>query len=164
MQWPCHLQYNFANVVIVDLETKKIILSKSEDREEFTPYGGEQTFGEQIIETGCREVIEETGGNVQPTPDELISMGTVSVFPEEEVGGIWLDIETFVYFMKDSDKIPNVDNQEHEEGCRIVGVLLISLEELFQQIEMREIKLFPNFIAILPKIEKCIDEHFEKGH
>lgn len=68
-------------------------------------------------------------------------------------------IETFVYFTKDSDEIPNVDNQEHEEGCRIVGVFLISLEELYQQIEMGEIKLYPNFIDILPNIEQCINNY-----
>lgn len=159
MRWPPHWSYDFANVVIVDPKTKKIFLSRPEDREEHTPYGGELNFGEQAEEGACREVIEETGEKVNPIPEDLILIKTVKVPPRQKIGGITRNIETFVYFMKDSDERPSVKHQQHEDGCRIVDVVELSLSELYQQIELGEIKLYSNFIDILPNIERCINEH-----
>lgn len=159
MQWPPHWQYDFANVVIVDPKTKMIFLSRSEDREECTPYGGELDSGEQAEEGACREVIEKTGKRVNPSPEDLVLIKTVKVYPQQDIGGITKNIETFVYFMDSNDKKPVVEQQQHEEGCRIVDVIEISLSELYQQIEMGEIKLYPNFIDILPNIERCINNY-----
>jgi len=70
-----------------------------------------------------------------------------------------MNIETFLYIMKDCDKSPDVDHQEYEGNCVIENIIEISISELRQQAEFGRIKLYSNFIDILPDIEQCIDKH-----
>lgn len=160
MKYPPEWSYFFANVIIVDSLTGNIILSRSEDREQFTPYGGEKGWQnrEQSIETARREVDEETGGRVKPKPEELILLDTVKVFSKgNNNDGITRSIDTFVYFTKETDKMPNTVDQEHEEGNRIEEIIFVSFPEIWQLIEQGELKVFPNFIGTLVKLEVFLD-------
>ena len=73
-----------------------------------------------------------------------------------------MDIETFLYIMKNSDKRPDINHQEYEGSCKINEIIEVSISELRQQVELGKIKLYSNFIDILPDIEQCIDEQLLK--
>ena len=73
-----------------------------------------------------------------------------------------MDIETFLYIMKNSDKRPDINHQEYEGNCKINEIIEVSISELRQQVELGKIKLYSNFIDILPDIEQCIDEQLLK--
>lgn len=152
--------YFFANLIIIT-PAGKIILSRSEDRQEFTPYGGEIDWknGEQSSEAACRETVEETGGRVNPKPEELILLDSVKVFPfGNNSDGIIRSIDTFIYFAKESDRMPDIISQEHEEGCRIVEMIFTSFPELCQLIEQGELKVYPNFVKTLGKLESFLSD------
>lgn len=159
LRWPPVPEHDFGNAIIVT-QDGKIILSRSEDRSEFTPYGGEIDWrnGEQSNEAAAREIEEETGKRVKPKPEELILLDTVKVFPVgEKSDGIIKSIDTYVYFMKETDEMPNTVLQEHEEGCRIEEIMLTSFPEIWQLIEQGELQVFPNFIRTLAKLETFLD-------
>jgi ADP-ribose pyrophosphatase YjhB (NUDIX family) len=165
-------------VIIIDPKTNEIILSESEDREEITPFGGESGEGELANKTAAREVAEETGGLVNPDVNDLLLIDSVVVLPEKYIrngrlisrvmsffryllddnnNGITRTIETFVYFLKENDKMPDIEHQDFEEGCAITRVLRISIQDLKQKISSGELKVFPNFTdSTLPKSEKFL--------
>lgn len=151
--------YFFGNVIIVT-EDGEIVLSRSEDREQFTPYGGEIDWknGEQSNEAAARETIEETGGRVSPKPNELILLDSIKVFPFGNSDGIIRNIDTFVYFMKEADSMPDIHHQVHEEGCRIVDVICATPKELDDLIKKGEIKVYPNFVATLQKLKVFLED------
>lgn len=163
MRWPPNWAYFFANVIIVDPKTGNIILSRSQDREQFTPYGGESEWLEQSVQAACREAIQETNGLVSPKPEELILLDSVRVFPiEKNNDGIIRNIDTFVYFMKEIDKMPNTVDQEHEEGCRIEEIISVSFPGLWQMIEQGDLKVYPNFIGTLVKLEAFLNDKLSR--
>lgn len=155
MRWPPNWAYFFANVIIIT-QGGKIILSRSEDREQFTPYGGEVELekGEQPNEAAAREVKEETAGRVNPEPDDLILLDSAIVFSHKNGDGINRGINTYVYFMKETDQMPNISDQEHEKGCRIVDVMCTTAGELDELIKQGIIKIYPNFEPTLEKLYK----------
>lgn len=154
LRWMPVPAYFFGNGIVITPDGE-IILSRSEDREQFTPYGGEIDWknGEQSNEAAAREIIEETEGWVSPKPNELILFDSVKVFPFGNSDGIIRSIDTFVYFMKETDRIPDIHHQVHEEGCRIVDVICTTPEELDDLIKKGEIKVYPNFVVTLKKLE-----------
>lgn len=158
MRWPPDWSYFFANVIIVDPLTGNIILSLSEDREEATPLGGEGKIGEQGKDAAAREVREETKNFINPSPDDLVALDFVIVHSIKGGDGIKKYIQTFVYFTKDTDKIPSVENQIYEEGCRIVKIIVMSFPEIWQSIEQEELNVFPNFIGTLIKLESFLSD------
>ena len=106
---------------------------------------------------------KETGNFIKPNPEDLIPVANVRVYPESE-GLTRMNVETFLYVMKDSDKRPDIDHQEYEGTCKIEDIIEVSISKLRQQIKFGEIKLYSNFIDILPGIEQRINEHFKKGN
>lgn len=158
----CHI---FGNVTIVDPKTGEIVLSRSKDREEFTPYGGEINYQdmEQSHEGAAREVREETGGLVNPNPEDLILIDSSKVYPTEDYDpyeGVIVCVDSFIYLLKNTDKDPVVKEQEYEEGCQIMEVIKMSIPELNEKIKHGEIKVFSNFIPTLAKIE----QYLKKGN
>jgi len=164
-KWPPRAFHHFSNVVIVAPDGR-IYLSKAQDREQFTPYGGEWEYAkaEQSKEAAAREVIEETGRRVNPDPTELILIDSVAVYPTKEYdpyGGVILNIDTFIYFLKDTDKSPMTSAQEHEEGCRIEKIVCLFTEDILHYISCGEIKVYPNFIETLRKVKIFLEKYQE---
>lgn len=58
--------------------------------------------------------------------------------------------------MKKTDKMPVLEAQEHEEGCRIEEIIFISFPYIWQEIERGELKVYPNFMGTLIKLEKFL--------
>ena len=150
LRWMPVPAYFFANAIIIT-PGGKIILTRSEDREQYTPYGGEIDWknGEQSNEAAAREIREETNGRVNPKPEDLVLLDSAIVFPYGNGDGIIRSIVTFVYFMKETDEMPNVSDQEHEEGCRIVDITCTTAGELDELIKQGIIKIYPNFALTL---------------
>ncbi len=180
MRWSPEWYYRFANVIVIDPETKNIILSKSEDREEVTPFGGESSKGELENETAVREIIEETGELVNPNVNDILLIDSVIVLPkkykkkgslisrivsflyyifDDSRDGITRTIKTFVYFLKENDEIPDIEHQDYEKGCAITEVINIPIQDLKQKINSGELKVFSNFAdSTLPKLEEYLRE------
>lgn len=159
--WPPKWSHDFVNVIIVNPKTKKFFLTRSGDTEEYVPYGCELKFGEQGREGVCEKIRKETGNFVKPNPGDLMPIANVRVYPKSE-GLTKMDVETFLYIMKDGDERPSVDHQEYEGNCKIEDIVEVSILELCQQIKFGEIKLYSNFVDIFPDIERCISEYFKK--
>lgn len=152
--------YHYSNVIIIT-PAEEIILCRAEDKQEFTPYGGEIDWqnGEQSNEAAVRETVEETGGRINPKPEELILLDSVKVFPVgKHSDGIIRSIDTFVYFMKETDKMPDISHQEHEKGCRITNVICATPKELGNSIKKGEIKVHSNFEATLQKLDAFLKD------
>ena len=157
-RWPPKWSHDFVNVIIIDPKTKNFFLTRSGNIKEYVPYGCELMFGQQGKEGVCEKIRKETKKFVKPNPEDLIHIANVRVYPRHE-GLTKMNIETFFYIMKDSDRKPDVDHQEYKGSCKIEDIIEISISELRQQAELGKIKLYSNFIDILPDIEQCIDEH-----
>ena len=126
--------------------------------EEHVPYGCELKFGEQGKEGVCEKIRKETGDFIKLNPEDLIPVANVRVYPKLE-GLTRMDVETFLYIMKDGDKRPDIDHQEYEGSCKIIEIIEVSVSELRQQIKLGKIKVYSNFFDILPDIEEKINKH-----
>ena len=162
-RWPPKWSHDFVNVIIINPKTKNFFLTRSGNIKEYVPYGCELMFGQQGKDGVCKKIRKETEDFIKLNPEDLIPVATVRVYPKFE-GLTRMNVETFLYIMKKGDKRPDIDHQEYEGSCKINEIIEVSISELRQQAKLDKIKLYSNFIDILPDIKQCIDEHLKKGN